>query len=86
MEELTALISKGKVDGPHFEQIMMKLWRFILGEDCFSTDAPPIQCTMHAIPKKQSEKILEHMLVAAGPHGTSVGLNYINIAPSTYDE
>ena len=86
MEELTALINKGNVDGPHFEQIMMKLWRFILGEDCFDEGKPSISCMAHAIPKRQSEKILERMLVAAGPHGTGVGLNYINIAPSTFDE
>ena len=87
LNRLYRLINDAKTSEQAFNDGITQLWRFLLGDDCFDEGNPQIQCTMHAIPRAQSVKILYWLCDKAGPLGsTSIGLNYINISPSSYDE
>lgn len=87
MAELFVLIDSGNMNGDHFQDVMLKLWKMILGETCFDPSAPAINCMDHSIPKAQSLAILSRMCDRAGPLGSAqVGMSYINIAPSTFEE
>lgn len=84
MKLITDTHAEKKDPANTFSVFIMQLWREILGEDCFE-NGEQIQCTKHAIEKEISQKLLQHLINTVGEFDRArVGLNYINIGPSSW--